>query len=652
MEASAIRARIAKRTVRDQVELSCAKLRSSIDFTGSPSVTPFFGVPITNIDDLDPTKNSAPGFKDVNFGKTIKPPPPPSVHFNIGVIGGGMAGLYASLILEYLGLTHEVIEASQRPGGRVWSHHFTKKDGDYYEVGAMLFPHIPIMSRTFRLLELLNIEMDETPHPKQGCLIPHHLTGPNNPMYFNNILKVAGSELGDWDPFRVSVKNGGLVPDRFVRMGYKEILKEVFDEWKKRLVSNFEKTWAELMELDQKATSLRAYMIAKFEDKNCDRGTRHFDESFVTWLLLSLEFNYPAPAPPTYNTQPIMDSSKDSDIVWWCLNGGTDITAKTIVSTLTKKPLYNGRVTGISWNPGQLHGDPMTVKILQKDPQNPNTAPRLIEKRYSHVINTTTAPCLQIMDLRNAGLSFSQREAIRMLGYDNAVKVGIKFRYRWWAEDRGITKGGVGTTDRPTRVIIYPSHALDTPKGESGVLIACYNWGQDASRLGGLSQGSDETKQDAIFDAIVADLAIMHDYPEAKLRSLVMSYHVHDWNRDPLVNGHISFLGPGQFSSFFGQIQRLAARGRLFFAGETTSIYHGWIVAALNSVYRAIHQMLLCELIRVLWDKDKMAYILSLIVHLTENWGSSKFEPETEYDTDPKGTAGWQVFLGMYEKNV
>jgi hypothetical protein len=210
---SRLRARIAKRTVRAQVELSCAKLRNS---PSTPSIPPFFGGPISNNDDLDPTKNSAPGFKDVDFGEIIKTPSPRPVQFNIGVIGGGMAGLYASLILEDLGLTHEVIEASQRPGGRAWSHHFTEKDGDYYEVGAMLFPDIPIMSRTFRLLELLHIKKGDTPHPNQGCLIPYYFEGPNNPMYFNNILKVAGGKQGDWDPFRVSVEKGGVVPDRSV----------------------------------------------------------------------------------------------------------------------------------------------------------------------------------------------------------------------------------------------------------------------------------------------------------------------------------------------------------------------------------------------------------------------------------------------------
>jgi len=339
------------------------------------------------------------------------------------------------------------------------------------------------------------------------------------------------------------------------------------------------------------------------------------------------------------------------DAVWWCLNGGTDIAAKRIVSKLDKKPLYNHRVIEISCDPNQQK-EAMVVKMLQKDHRHPNTTPSLIVKRYTHVITTTTAPCLQIMDLRNAGLNYAQREAVRTLSYDNAVKVGIKFRYRWWAKDCGIKEGGAGKTDRPTRTVIYPSHTLNTPEEESAVLIACYNWGQDASRLGGLSQGSGEAKEEAIFDVVMADIAVMHNYPEAELRNLVVSYHVHDWNRDSLVNGHFCFLGPGQFSSFFGQIQRPAGGGRLFFAGEMTSIYHGWIVAALNSAYRAIHQMLLCEFIRARGDMGKIIYICVLIQKLKKNWGSEDFELEAEYDPDPKKTAGWQVFLGMSGKDV
>jgi len=365
---STLRAKVAKRTVQAQVELSCAKLRDI--YFGSPRVADpaFFGIPINVPDDVDPRKGAAPGFRDVDFGELDKldpTVPDRPVHLKIGVIGGGMGGLYASLILQDLGIEHEVVEATGRPGGRVWSYHFSKKPGDYYEVGAMLFPDIPIMTRTFKLLQLLGITRDTNPHPGQGHLIHFRHSGPNNPWLFNNILKTGGPAPSESDPFRVSVENGGTVDGRFVSMGCREILRKVFEEWRNRLVSDFEPTWAALMALDQRVVSLRSYLIEKFRseaagsDRNqvisnlyymtnwcetMDAGSRHYDAAFISWVLLSLEFEYPAPTPPTYDTVPIVDhhpSSPSHDYSWWCLNGGTDIVAKRTVARLTKNPLYN-----------------------------------------------------------------------------------------------------------------------------------------------------------------------------------------------------------------------------------------------------------------------------------------------------------------------
>lgn len=62
-------------------------------------------------------------------------------------------------------LTYEILEGSNRVGGRVYTHHFSKETHDYYDVsglvflrrdrvtdtfiqvGAMRFPKIPIMEK-------------------------------------------------------------------------------------------------------------------------------------------------------------------------------------------------------------------------------------------------------------------------------------------------------------------------------------------------------------------------------------------------------------------------------------------------------------------------------------------------------------------------
>lgn len=382
------------------------------------------------------------------------------------------------------------------------------------------------------------------------------------------------------------------------------------------------------------------------------RATTHFDESFISLLLHSLEFEYPATPQAVNDPKPLPSKDPKYDGKWYCVNGGTSILAGRLKSKLDQDAKSgktnfefktDSRVTKIAYrsnNPDR----PMVVSVAGKKAEE-----------YSHVITTTTGACLQLMDLREAGLDYSQREAIRVLRYDNSVKVGIKFKTRWWAEKNRIIRGGLGHTDRPTRVVVYPSYALDTPTGQTGVLLACYNWAQDAARLGNLSSGSDPEKQEAIYRVVIADLAIMHNIPEETLIKDTVKYHVHDWYRDEFTGGAFGMFGPGQFSSLFGRIQRPASKGHLFMAGEITSIYHGWIVASLNSAIRAIDQMLMAKYLGLpKSDAQGKLYCVYLRYQLEQRWGlGSDHEPapDTTWQKElfnEKGLGGWQVYLGMF----
>lgn len=48
-------------------------------------------------------------------------------------------------------------------------------------------------------------------------------------------------------------------------MGYNDILRTLFQEWRVRLVTDFEATMKDLLAIDRKAITLRSYMIDKFE---------------------------------------------------------------------------------------------------------------------------------------------------------------------------------------------------------------------------------------------------------------------------------------------------------------------------------------------------------------------------------------------------
>lgn len=160
--------------------------------------------------------------------------------FHVGIIGAGMAGLYTAMILESLDISYQILEASDRIGGRVYTHRFSNDPGDYYDAGAMRFPDTPAMGRTFRLFRQLGIEKKEhvtfdkylltagkkrkdihnreyqrQQFQKHGDLIPYFIKGKNTPSYFNDSLVVVNSnpqEAEQVDPYSFSTANGGTVP--------------------------------------------------------------------------------------------------------------------------------------------------------------------------------------------------------------------------------------------------------------------------------------------------------------------------------------------------------------------------------------------------------------------------------------------------------
>ena len=67
----------------------------------------------------------------------------------VGIIGAGIAGLYLAMLCDCLGIDYDILEASDRAGGRVYTYQFPKGDTsirhNYYDVGAMRFPDLDIM---------------------------------------------------------------------------------------------------------------------------------------------------------------------------------------------------------------------------------------------------------------------------------------------------------------------------------------------------------------------------------------------------------------------------------------------------------------------------------------------------------------------------
>ncbi|KAG8868646.1 hypothetical protein FRB97_002117, partial [Tulasnella sp. 331] len=135
-----------------------------------------------------PSQPFTPQFVPINTMDKEKP--------QVCILGAGAGGLYAAMMLKSLGIPFEILEAQDRTGGRLYTHHFKKDDNsdplpdqpkyDYYDVGAMRFPETNIMARLFHLFHLLDLT------EKNGKLLKYVFACDKAFKLYNGIRKTVG----------------------------------------------------------------------------------------------------------------------------------------------------------------------------------------------------------------------------------------------------------------------------------------------------------------------------------------------------------------------------------------------------------------------------------------------------------------------------
>ncbi|KAJ6605316.1 hypothetical protein DFH09DRAFT_1242165 [Mycena vulgaris] len=97
----------------------------------------------------------------------------------VGIVGGGIAGLYAALLLQRQGHVVRVFEGTDRVGGRVCTHFFSQEEDQYFEAGAMRIPDSQFHSITFDLIG----------YTFSGEITPAQLNWPDIPPELNRSAK-------------------------------------------------------------------------------------------------------------------------------------------------------------------------------------------------------------------------------------------------------------------------------------------------------------------------------------------------------------------------------------------------------------------------------------------------------------------------------
>lgn len=510
-----------------------------------------------------------------NVVELLNPPPDitsyaaPGAYRNlkVGIIGAGLAGLSAAFELRKIGAEITLYDAMEdRIGGRVYTYYFDQSRRYYGEFGPMRIP----MSHgtTWHYINLLHLDTISTTSPFSNNFIYVHNTRIRRDRDGNNITKYLyplfnltayqesfpWSELSDYAFDSVLLS---LTPD--IRRELLQILPAYSSEYSFYL-NNSIREILEMRGLSQEAINL----IASTDSLTGGLLNTSYGESLQELYSMDFLNTYRIAGgminlPCAFYNSLISHNPREYDI------------APDLLGNVNIKLGHD--ITGIYQNSSD------SKVILRYN----NTHTTNMYEEFDYVICTIPFSTLREVDIKPF-FSNQKMQAIRELFYSDSFKAAFYCNRRFWEENAayGNMNGGISFTDLPIQSILYPSDHIHCTEPSScsplepGVLVSSYNVNQDSIRVANQSKNRQ-------FLLVKRNVEEVHGLPENFLDSIVKDHKTVDWNQQQWFRGAFAVDLPGQKINFAHTILEPEYNNHVFFAGEHTSVKHGWMQGSLYS---------------------------------------------------------------------
>jgi monoamine oxidase len=238
------------------------------------------------------------------------------------------------------------------------------------------------------------------------------------------------------------------------------------------------------------------------------------------------------------------------------ISGGSDLLPSALARSIGDAILYGAHVV-------ELRQDERGVTAVVQ--RAGNTA----EYSADFAICTIPFAALRAKQVIST-LSPAKKRVVQGLRYESVTRVYVQTRERFWLRD-GLS--GYANTDDPMEIW----DATIGQEGRRGILMS-YISGERAREVAAMPE---EARVAYVLNAIGHVMPDVRRYYDGAA-TLV-------WAEDPWARGAYTTYEPGELQRYYPELQ--TPEGRIYFAGEHTSPWPGWIQGALHSGLRVAHQI-------------------------------------------------------------
>lgn len=361
----------------------------------------------------------------LNLSKTTSPK-------KILIIGAGLAGLSAARELKDAGHDVSILEARNRPGGRVSTLRKPFKEGLYAEEGAAAYSSS--YTQALKYIEEFGLEKIPWAMPNEPIL--YYLDG--------KLLKVGGEEQVEW-PYELTAEEKVLGP-----MG---IVKKYFIDTLPPEITDPEK-WDKPPLIQMDHSSLADYMREQGASEGAIKMVRN-----TMWFAA-------VPGETSGLSMAVSDFGLFMGGSPFILKGGNDLLPKELAKSLGERIRYNVEVTGIVDQKDKVLVKTSSDEVISVD--------RVIVAVPLKVLNKITFEPV---------LTSEKREAIKNVPVLNLTRTFLEVDKPFWKKDE---LSGIAFTDILVGQVNVYHNSMDRENGPA--ILESFVAGEDARNLGELKE--------------------------------------------------------------------------------------------------------------------------------------------------------------------